>query len=157
MLFVDHLGWSHPEQMIINCSMGVGHKEPSQGQNLIIIQTTAVTTETSFTWRVVNWNWIKGSNLGCSGFIPTPLNTRYFVLCHCYAAINIFIKIFNVLVTFSYTSLLYSFSILFYSFYLLYNKNKCYVYCVKLTETHLHIIALLLILIASVVLICNSL
>ncbi len=140
-LFVDHLGWSHPEQMVTNCRMGagVGHWEPPQTkgcqnlikqmvtncrmgagvvhrelpqtkgcqnlikqmvtncrmgagvvhrelpqtkgcQNLINIQTTAVTTgATSFTWRVVNWKYIKGLNLGCSGFIPTPVNPRYYM------------------------------------------------------------------------------
>ncbi len=32
MLFVDHLRWSHPEQMVTNCRMGagVGHREPPQ-------------------------------------------------------------------------------------------------------------------------------
>ncbi len=91
-----------------NCRMGagVGHWEPPQKkgcQNLINIQTTAVITGAiSFTWRVVNWKCIKGLNLGCSGFILTPLNPH--VLCHCYAAINIFIKIFKVLITFSYNS-----------------------------------------------------
>ncbi len=47
MLFVDHLGWSHPEQMVTNCRMGagVGHRELAQTkgcQNLINMQTTAV-------------------------------------------------------------------------------------------------------------------
>ncbi len=68
-----------------NCRMGagVGHRELPQTkgcQNLINIQTTAVTTgATSFTWRVVNWKCIKGLNLGCSGFIPTPVNPRYYM------------------------------------------------------------------------------
>ncbi len=38
--------------------------------------------------------------------------------------------------------------------------DPCYVYCVRLTDTcplHLHVVALLLVLIASIVLICKSL
>ncbi len=85
MLFLDHLGWSHPEQMVTNCRMeaGVGHHEPSQTkgcQSLINIQTTAVTTgATSFTLRVVNCKCIKGLSLGWSRFIPTQLNPRYYM------------------------------------------------------------------------------
>ncbi len=85
MLFLDHLGWSHPEQMVTNCRMeaGVGHHEPSQTkgcQNLINIQTTAVTTgATSFTLRVVNYKCIKGLSWGWSRFIPTQLNPRYYM------------------------------------------------------------------------------
>ncbi len=89
MLFLHHLGWSHPEQMVINCrmGMGVGHQEPSQTkgcQNFINIQTTAVTTgATSFTWRVVNCNCIKGFSLGCiltriSSSIPVTLDPLQF-------------------------------------------------------------------------------
>ncbi len=57
MLFVEHLGRSHHEQTVTNCRMG--HQEPPQTkryQNLINIQTTAVTTgATSF--------YMKGSKL----------------------------------------------------------------------------------------------
>ncbi len=109
MLFVDHLGWSHHEQRVINCrtGMGVGHQEPSQTkgcQNLINIQTTAYDRS--------NFIYMKGSKLK----MYKSLALRMFwvhsnsvepkvqhVLCHCYAAINIFIKIFNVLIIFSYS------------------------------------------------------
>ncbi len=87
---------------VTKCRMGagVGHQEPPQtkGQNLINIQTTAVPTgATSFTWRVVNWTCIKGYNLGCSVFIPTPLNPRNNMYL---SAINIFKKIFFTTVLF---------------------------------------------------------
>ncbi len=74
--------------------------------------------------------------------------------------IYIYIYIYNKA---SNTSLLYSFSVLFSLFSFMYSiinykKKPCYVYCVKLTETrYSSCIALLLILIASIVLICELL
>ncbi len=87
MLFVDHLGWSHHEQMVINCRLGagVGHQEPSQTQNLINIQTTAATTGvTSFTWRVVNWKCIKRLELRMFWVHSNSVEPKVqHVLCHC--------------------------------------------------------------------------
>ncbi len=72
--------WANGNQLL-EWEQGWRHWEPPQTkwcQNLINIQTTAAGA-TSLTWRVVNWKGIKGLNLGCSGFISTPLDPRYYM------------------------------------------------------------------------------
>ncbi len=107
MLLVDHLGWSHHEQMVINCRIGVGHQEPFQtkGCQYLINKDYSCYDRSNFIY-------MKGSNLK----MYKRLELRLFwvhsnavepkvqhVLCHFYAAINILIKIFNILIIFSYT------------------------------------------------------
>ncbi len=43
MLFVDNLGWSRHEQMVINCrmGMGVGHQEPPQTNDAFLLHGMA--------------------------------------------------------------------------------------------------------------------
>ncbi len=108
-MFVDHLVRSHHEQMVINSrmGMGVGHQEPSQKkrcQNLINIQTTA--------YNRSNFIYMKGSKLKMYKRLELRMfwvHSNYVepkvqhVLCHWYTSINIFIKIFNILIIFSYT------------------------------------------------------
>ncbi len=81
--------------MVTNCRMGagVGHRELPQTkgcQNLINIQTKAVITANNKRFE------LRMSGVHFDSVEPKVLH----VLCHCYAAINIFI--FNVLITFSY-------------------------------------------------------
>ncbi len=100
VLFLHHLGWSHPEQMVIDWKIGM---VLTMGcLNFINIQTTAVTTGAT-SLMCVNRICMKCLSLWCLGFIPNPLITRHYMYWVTKAATNIFIEIFNVFIIFFLT------------------------------------------------------